>query len=442
VVLGVLLTLSDLGITPALIHKDHVGRRDYVAGWSMEIVRALTISGILFASAPMIADIFGEPRSTNIIRALALRPLFAALASTQLAQLNRNLDFRTIAFLKVPAAVLDLAVAVSLAETLGVWAMVIGVLFGEALTVILAFTMKPWRPGFSLNLQDIRPLLNYGRWILLTGMVALAGGTVLQAVIARQLGAAELGMFYLALQLANLPSEVTDQVVNPVAFPLYSRLRTSQQRLLRAFRSIFVGMSAVLLPSYALLLALAPSLTTNILGENWAGTAPVIQVLALAAIVSILSDAVAPLLNGVGQPHKVTVLESVQSAMVIIFVWYLAPTFGVVGAAGALLPAMLVSQVISGLFLGRIIDKPSKHLLGPLLAVASAAVVGALIASALDRIGAGIVGFIFAAVAGIAVILSLLWFFDRRFQFGIRDDILRAFPQLRALLPSTGGSGL
>jgi O-antigen/teichoic acid export membrane protein len=433
VVLGVLLTLSDLGIGPALVHKDEVDRRDYVVAWTLEILRALMISGLLLISAPFVAELFGEPRAVNIIRALALRPILVALASIQLAKLNRGLEFRTLAALKLPAAFIDLVVAVSLAKTLGVWAMVIGILAGEVATVIIAYTRRPWRPGFSLRRENVLQLVTFGRWIFLTGVIALAGGTVLQAVISRKLGTAELGLFYMALQLANLPSEVTDQVITPVAFPLYARLRTNRQRVSRAFRTIYVGMSAFLVPTYALLIVLAPSLTSSILGPDWAGTAPVIQILAGAGLISVLSDAAVPLLNGLGQPYKVTILESVQSFIVIVSVWYLAEEYGVVGAASALLPALFVLQFMAATFLRATLGPPLTYLLPPIVAIVLASVGGAILAVSMDRLFSGIGGFIAAALGGALFVFLIVWSCDRRLGFGIQDDVLLAFPQLKSL---------
>lgn len=433
VVLGVLLTLSDLGTGPALVQKENVKPQDYVAAWTLEILRALIISIFLLLSAPFVAELFGDPRAVNIIRALALRPLLVALTSSQLAKLNRGLEFRTMAALKVPAAFIDLLVAVSLAETLGVWALVIGVLAGEVATVILAYVLRPWRPGFSVRREFVLPLITYGRWIFLTGLIALAGGTVLQAVIARKLGTAELGIFYMAMQLANLPSEVTDQVVTPVAFPLYARLRHNRERIRRTFRTIYIGMSSVLIPAYALLIALAPALISNVLGPDWAGTASVVQVLGVAGLISVLSDATVPLLNGVGQPYKVTLLEAAQSFFVIVSVWHLAEAYGVVGAASALLPALILIQVMATLFLRSIVQPPLTYLLPPIAAIVAASVGGVILAVSVESLLPGVAGFVTAALAGVAIIVIIIWVCDRRLGFGIQDDLLLAFPQFKSI---------
>jgi O-antigen/teichoic acid export membrane protein len=237
----------------------------------------------------------------------------------------------------------------------------------------------------------------------------------------------------MALQLANLPSEVTDQVITPVAFPLYARLRTNRQRVSRAFRTIYVGMSAFLVPTYALLIVLAPSLTSSILGPDWAGTAPVIQILAGAGLISVLSDAAVPLLNGLGQPYKVTILESVQSFIVIVSVWYLAEEYGVGGAASALLPALFVLQFMAATFLRATLGPPLTYLLPPIVAIVLASVGGAILAVSMDRLFSGIGGFIAAALGGALFVVLIVWSCDRRLGFGIQDDFLLAFPQLKSL---------
>jgi O-antigen/teichoic acid export membrane protein len=238
--------------------------------------------------------------------------------------------------------------------------LVAGTLAGQLAYLILSYILAPHKPRLLFQGEAIKPLIRFGRWIFLSGLIAVIGGSLLQLVISRQLGVAELGLYYLATKLAFIPYEVSSEVIGSVAFPLYARLQADLQKVTRAFRTLLVGMSALIFPVCALMIALAPSLVENVLGEKWAGTVPVIRLLVLLNIVGLFGDAVSPILKGVGRPHQVLMTEMVQSFLLIGLAWYLTGTFGITGAALAWLLAVGTSQFLSVLFIHQVIPPPER----------------------------------------------------------------------------------
>jgi O-antigen/teichoic acid export membrane protein len=103
------------------------------------LVRAACITLLLVALAPIIARLFNEPRATGIIQVLALRPLIESLGSIGIVRLMRELRFRELALIYVPAAILDLVVAIATAPFLGVWALVIGALAGAVTSTVMSY---------------------------------------------------------------------------------------------------------------------------------------------------------------------------------------------------------------------------------------------------------------------------------------------------------------
>lgn len=432
--IGFLLSVSDFGMVPALVQHSQIDDRHYNAGWTVGFVRAIAISTIVFWGAPFIADIFAEPQAVNILRVLAIRPLLDASASIRLAELIRNLKFRPLAFIKLSEALLNTIVAISLARTFGVWALVAGTLAGSAAYLVMSYLMAPHRPRLSFDTSAVRPLVRFGRWIFMSGLIAVSGGAVLKIVVSRQLGAAELGLYYLAASLAFMPADLASEVAGSVAFPLYSRLQSDIRQATQAFRGMLTGMATLLCPACALLIALAPSMVQDILGPRWAGTIPLIRIIASVSFVGLFGEAIVPILKGLGQPHKVTVIEAVQSALLIVFVWNLTASYGLIGAVIAWLPAIIASQAISGVFAKQILHQPFHRLSVPMLAVVIASGLGALAALGVDSEVGGIVGFVVANLVGFVVIGAALWTLDRLFELGFRRGFAQTFPQVAALV--------
>jgi len=331
--LEVLSSVTDVGMVPALVQRNESDDRLYDVAWTVGVVRAAAISASILIAAPLLAGLFAEPRATDVLRGLALRPLIGASASIKVADLERRLEFRPLTLIEVPATFAGAVTSILLAPAFGVAALVAGALFGAATRVAVSYGIAPHRPRLVFDIASARSLFRFGRWVFLTGLVAVGGDAVLRAVISRRLGADALGLFFLASNLAALPNDVVSELVVAVAFPVHARIRTDLRRVERTFRATLTAMAAVLCPVYALVIALSPSLVQYLLGPRWAAAAPILPLLAFAGILGISYDATAPMLEGRGEPHKVTVLHAVNSITVALFAWELAGRYGLVGAA-------------------------------------------------------------------------------------------------------------
>lgn len=431
--IGVLNQVTDLGMIPALVQRPELRRRDYDAAWTVNLLRGAVITVLVVAAAPIVADLFQAPESVDVIRVLAISPLLLAGSSIGLVDLHREMDFRSLALLDVGQALANTVVSIALATRLGVWALIAGSLAGATTHLVLSYRLAPHRPRLVWDTRAIRPLIEFGRWILLTGVIAVAGHFALKAVISSRLGVAELGLYYMATQIAFLPAEVATQVGGSVAFPLFARIQEQAARLARAFRGLLVGMAVFLIPPCALLIVLAPALVEHVLGARWAGTGPAIQVLALVPVVGLFGEASIPLLKGMGRPSRLAVLEGVQSVLLVAFVWQLADTFGLAGAVAAWIPATLASQVAAVVFVGRALDSPlrgAKRLLASVVAVSvMAALVAALVAGWLG----GLPGLLVGATAGSAAAVILMWVADRGNEGQIAAVLKEVAPSVVAL---------
>jgi O-antigen/teichoic acid export membrane protein len=221
----------------------------------------------------------------------------------------------------------------------------------------------------------------------------MLGQSLLRVVISRQLGATELGLYYLAASLAFLPTDIAAQIVGEVAFPFYARLQNDILKATEAFKVILTSLAFLLLPMSALLISLAPSMVNNVLDERWIGTVLVIQVLTLANIIDMFGGTISPILKGIGHPDKVLVMETVQTLSLILIVWEFTKSFGVVGAALAWLPSVSLSQFVGYFYLRKILHNPFSNLGKPFTAIVFVSLLGAAVAYETSSVIPGLLWF-------------------------------------------------
>ena len=428
VTLHTTLTLTDLGMVPALVQAEETDDRHYNAGWTVGLLRSALVAGVIFFAAPWVASAFSQPASVWVIRGLALRPILEASASIKSAFLIKTLNFRALAIMYLAAVLSEAAVSISLATRLGVWALVVGALAGAAVLSLTSYMLAPHRPRFVMERAVVRPLVKFGRWIFVTGLLGTLASACLQLVISRKLGAASLGVYSLATRLAYLPGLVSSKLVAEVSFPIYARLRSTPVELARAFQATLQGLGGLLVPAYVFMIVLAPQFVDTILGTKWEGTAEIVQILAVAGLLGLFGDAVVPLVKGIGRPEKAALLEGVQALVIVSLVWYLTDAYGLGGAAAAWIPATVISQVfavaqIRGLVLGW------SHGLGKkVLAVGLSSVLSGMLAYSVAIHAPGKSGFFVGAGAGLLLLVASLWAFDALLSVGILKDLSTFVP--------------
>jgi lipopolysaccharide exporter len=431
---GLLQNLTNFAMIPALVQAQDIDEAKYASAWTFDMARSLLVTIVTIIAAPFFASIFTEPLALPLIQAMALRPLLESMISIKVAALNRNLSFRPLAFLKIVEAIFNAAVSIALARSYGVWAMVFGMIFGGMAMVITSYILAPYRPRILFDWKSVQPLMKFGGWILLTGVISMVGHFGLRIVISRQVGAEGLGLYFLAAQLAFLPSEVASEVVGAVSFPLYARLQSEIHQAARAFQAILTSLMALLYPVCALIIVMSPILVAEVLGPKWDGTVSLIQILALVTMIALLGDATIPLVKGFGQTYRVTQIEFVQSSLLIGLIWFFTRHFGTIGAALAWLPAIIGVQILCLYFIQDIFHDPMKETRKPLLAIFLATAAGMGISYLAISFSPNIPGLLIAGALAALLTVSILWFLDQRYSLGLVRNLVIAFPQVASIL--------
>lgn len=434
VAVGFLTGITELGMIPALVQSSQVDEKTYNTAWTVGMLRALAITSVVYLAAPVIALAFAEPRATDLIRGAAFRPILDAAASIKVARLTRELRFRPITVLRLVDALVNTILSILLAPSLGVWALIAGTLAGQGAYLLASYILAPHQPRFLFDRAALKSLVNFGQWIFLTSVIVVFGSSLLQLIISRNLGVAELGIYTLATRLAFIPYEISSEVIGAVTFSLYSRLQTDLVQVGRVFRSILSSLWAVVTPVSLLLIALAPVIVSEVLGPKWDGTVPVIRLLAIVNVITLFKDSVSPVLKGLGQPKKVTVIEAFQYALLTSLIWSLTKQFGISGAALGWLIAGGLTQLVAYWLIRSILDNPHAGLLKPLSLLTLTSILGASLALGISWVVTGLAGLILASICAVGLIVFLTWLFDRTFHLNLGRDISRAFPQLSGMI--------
>jgi O-antigen/teichoic acid export membrane protein len=285
--------LSDVGLAPAVIRSPRGDDPLFLdTTWSMKVLRGLG----LWAAAALLAWpaslLFREPALLYMIPVGGASAFLQGLYSMRLLVLRRQLRPVPIVALDLATQVIGVTASVSLAFAgLGVWALVVGTLLATAANAGLSFLLPgTHRDRFRMDPDARREVMQFGKWIFASSVVTFVAGRGDQLVLGRLLGAASLGVYNIALALAELPGALVARMVDAMLFPAYARVRAERPA---DFRRVYyrsrLALDLVAHTALGGLIALAPWIIDLLYDDRYLSAAPMLQILAFRTSLTLLA---------------------------------------------------------------------------------------------------------------------------------------------------------
>lgn len=293
---------SELGLGPALVQKPDLTVDIMKQAFGIVVAINLGLAMILVLAAPLIAAFYGEPRVTLLIRILSLQFLLASLNVIPSVQLMRRMEYRNRSLLDLAETILASFTTLGVAWAGGgVWSLVAGSFVGQILHTVGINWLSPFLHLPSFSLKGMRSLLTFGGNMTLAGVIGMFCAQSDTFIGARILGNELYGFYSVGVNLASLPSQKLNGLVNSVAFPAFSSI---QNDLAKVSQYVLQGIRVLGCFAFPLLWgmsSIAPEIVEVILGPKWMTSILPLQVLALVVPFRILANFVGTATQGLGR---------------------------------------------------------------------------------------------------------------------------------------------
>lgn len=296
--------LVDQGLGDALIQRPTVTRSQIDTSFWVAVVTGVLLMAVGLVLAGPIATALGEPRLEPILQVLSLTFVLAALNSIQMALLRREMRFRSLAIRKLTAVAGGGIVGIGMAVGgYGAWALVGQQLASATISVLMLWTVSPWRPGLKVSVEDFRSLFSFGIQVVGGDILNFLSRNVDNLLIGAYLGLTPLGFYAVGYRILDTSQQLLVNFARRLAFPIFARLQHDVDRLRRAYARVTAAVSVIILPGYIGLALVAQEAIVVIFGERWASSGPVAAVLFLIGPVLTVQLFSGSLMNGVGHPE-------------------------------------------------------------------------------------------------------------------------------------------
>ena len=285
-------------------------------------------------------------------------------------------------------------------------------LAGTVVRAVVSYLVVSLRPLPGFDRGEARRLIDYGKWLTGTSILAWLTREGDDALVGAVLGSASLGLYRAAYQFGRSPQTEITGVINTVAFPAFSNVQSDARALQEGYRRTLQLVGALAFPASVGAALVAPVFVPVVLGSQWVEMVPVMQVLSLTTVFHTVGAGAAPLFQAVDRPDLLTKIKVVVLVALGALILPLIEAFGLVGAGIAVMASVAAAAPIKAVVAAWILEGGLVEQVAPLApsAVATlgmAAVVAPLVP--LVPVSAfGLAGLIAAGVVAYAAATALL----------------------------------
>lgn len=338
-------SLSEVGVQEAIVRADRPTRSVYDAGFTINVIRSVVTSLIMIGLAVPLGHFFNNKHLPGVILALSAMWALSGFENIGLVDFRRFLAFDMEFKIKIFPRLLSIGVAIPVAYlTRSYWALVAAMFASQIMTLILSYTMHPYRPRFSL--AGAGQIAGFSFWTWLTSLIGLIGGRVTTVYLGRLLGAGAVGIYGLGMEVATLASA---EIVAPLGRALFSGFAAARKEGDNGAETMLRVLSLMSLVTFPLSVGIslvAYPVIRLAFGPAWLGAVPIIQLTGVATTLMLFGSVSGMLFAAHAWLKSVFWMEAGSMILRVALAMLLIPRYGMLGGALAVAGMDAAQQVL------------------------------------------------------------------------------------------------
>lgn len=327
VVVGFAVVLFDLGINIAVVQRSSLDNADLDTAWTIRFLQNAVIASLLAGTAPLVARYYADSRLEPVLWCLALAYLLDGLNGMGPVVFQKKQQYAKEVSFFMAKRLLGFVGTLTLAFWMrSYWSLVFGTLISSVVGVVLSHMMYGRLPQFTMTRW--RAFVGASFWLALRSMATYATQELDKLVIGRRDGAAMLGGYTIAGQIAAMPTSELLAPLSRALFPGLVAIKDNRERLRRMFLTALGIQVSLALPASVGLALVAGDLVPVMLGEDWVGFIPILIALSLASAAHAVTQSCGYLLTTLGEYKAQSLLQWLLVVALVILIVAVFPESG------------------------------------------------------------------------------------------------------------------
>ena len=307
--------LLEQGFMTAIIQRAQLDPGHLDTAFWLNLVWCLALTGVGLATAPLWAQLNGEPQLEPVVQVLSALVLIEGLVLVQYALLRRELRFKRLAVISNTAAGVGGTTGVVLALSgAGVWSLVAQQLVLEGTALVAIWATSDWRPRLHFSSKRAFELLPFSSGVFLSSLGSFIGQRADALLMGIFFGPVTVGIYRLADRFVEVLLELTTRPLGDVSLTLLSRAQGDSVALRSGIDRYLRAVILFTLPGMLVLAACSDELM-GVIGSEWAVGADALTLLAVAGIGKAVAFFTGPVLFAVARSHLRAVTQWALAAV-------------------------------------------------------------------------------------------------------------------------------
>jgi O-antigen/teichoic acid export membrane protein len=344
--LGLLEMFTETGINIVLVRDTRKLSYYLDTAFIISIVRGIAIGAILLATAFFLPAFFRDPALFPLLVLVSLIPLIKGFINPAEVSFVKDLQFEKEAMFRVALACIDAIAAIILVRQLqSAQSLIYAMIITAVSEVVISFLLISPRPKFSFDWSVYREIMRPGKWVNLAGIVAYAEQNFDNVIVGRVLGSTALGYYQTAFNLTRSSIAEVGAAFSQVLLPIYGRIVGDHTRIKRAVTRVFIP-AAVIMATAAILLnvTMIQDILLFFLKDKWRPMLPLFPYLSITAFFTGMDTLLIPLFIAKDRIQLLVFLYGTGLVLMIAFMLLFTQTFGLTGAAIAVMTSRILLQ--------------------------------------------------------------------------------------------------
>ena len=359
-IVTVFISIADVfvvgGFATALIQNKDVTDDDYSSVFILNFSVAVVLYGVIFLSAPMIAEFYNNPALSLVLRVLALKLLPGSLNAIQIAMLSKELQYNKLFARNIISGIPSGIIGIIMAYFgLGVWALVGQQLSAIVLSCIAFFFACKWRPRFVFKFDRIKILFSFGWKLLTSNLLNTLYNNIRTLIIGKLYNPATVGYYNKGHQIPNYLCISLDGAIQSVMFSTYSKVQDDKEMVKSIMRRTIKTSSYIIFPFMLGMAACASPFVSFALTDKWLPCVPFMQIFCFSYCLMPIHTANLQAINAMGRSDIFLKLEIIKKVIGVTVLLASVP-FGVYPMAVSMAGVSVVNSFVNAY--------PNKKLLG------------------------------------------------------------------------------
>lgn len=289
-------------------NEDEKYKSTAVAFWANLIMSLVIWAGISIFANP-IARLVGCDGNGIVIAVACICIPLEAFSSIQMALFRRNLDFKTLFWVRIFGILIPLVVTVPLAfVTRSYWSLILGMIVLNFSNALILTIKSQWKPRWFFNIQLFKEMFSFTMWSMLEAISIWLTSYVDIFIVGTMLSQHYLGLYRTSMSTVGQITSIITSATTPVLFSSLSRLQNNKADFNAMFFKFQKLVGILIIPIGIGIFLFSDFITKILLGDQWMEASSFIGLWGLtSAITIVLAHYSSEVYRAIGKP-KLSVL--------------------------------------------------------------------------------------------------------------------------------------